>query len=136
MSQANLFPKNGALVYAGTVIGFNTFEIDEQQVVDDATPYGTNVMGVNVGNGTPTARLTFGGFALKGAAGTKLGLDGSAFTTPNAMATLTLDTGCTEAGLFVLRQLRAQHARMRATVPVMGEAMNAGDLTETWATGA
>ena len=137
MSQGNLIPSNGAVVFGATIIAFNTFELDEQQVVDDATPYGSGTtMGVSVGNETPTARLTAAGFAQKGVTGAKLGLDGTAFTAGPAAVTLTFDTGCTEAGSFVLQQIRVQHGRMRATVPVMLAAMSSGNITETWSTGS
>ena len=91
-------------------------------------------MAVNVGSGTPGLSATVGGFLKKGAANTAPGLDGTGFAALGAAATFTYDTGCTYAGSVVVRRIRIMHARMRAVIPVTFEMVNAGDMTETWAT--
>ncbi len=135
MPQSNLFPKNGSVVLGSFVADFNSFEQELEQSVEDATAYSTTtLMGKNVGSGTPTSMLRVGAFALKGATGTKLGTDGSLFTAGQMLTTtLTWDTGCTTAGPWILQRQRIQHARMRATVPILMELKNGGDQTETYA---
>lgn len=131
----NLVPKNGALTVGSLDVDFNSWELSGEQAVEDATPYGSGTTNaVNIGSGTPSMTLQGGGFALQGATGTALGFDGSGFTALGVSVTATADTGCTETGTFVMRRIRLQHARMRATVPVTFEMMSAGSITETWAT--
>lgn len=133
MAATSLAPLNGAVTVTGKVYDYNNFTIESDQMVDDVTPYGANVMAKHVGNGTPSLSVTIGAFCLKGATGTPAGLC-SAPATGGVSTTLTLDTGVTEAGLLVIAKIRVEHGRMRAAVPISLSGSQAGDWTETWPT--
>jgi uncharacterized Ntn-hydrolase superfamily protein len=133
MAKTDLVPVNGAVTYGSLAIDFNAFELEGDQAVEDKTAYGTNKCAQNIGSGTPSIQARVGGFGKKGAANTALGFDGTGFSATGVSVSVTLDTGVTEAGTFVLRRLRVVHARMRAVIPVTFELLNYNDPTETWA---
>lgn len=136
MAASLLVPKNGALAYGAFVMDYNAFTVEAAQVVENATPYGTNIETVNVGNGTPDFTFNYNGFMLAHTTATQPNLPGSStiFTSGGVTSTATFDTGCTESFTGVCERFSISHARMRATVPASMRLKNAGEVVEAWAT--
>lgn len=132
MAQSVLIPKNGAVVAAGLTADYNSFDIESSQATEVITPYGTNTCSKSAGSGTPQFTVTVNAFALAHATGTAPNMPGLVAT--GATATFTLDTGVSEAGTFITEKIRISHGRMKAAVPITLNLVNAGDVTETWAT--
>ncbi len=137
MAKTKLVPAKGSVTIDGfSGVDFNSLEVESRQAVEDTTPFGSNGMGQNTGNGTPTMRITCGGFGTKGVAESSPGLTNvGAFDALGIAATLQFDTGCTLTGQFVQESTRVTEARMRAAVPLVMVLSNADDITEAWDTG-
>lgn len=117
------------------VANFNSYTIDAAMAVEGITPYGSNKWSVNVGSGTPDARVSIGAAWMAHAANTAPDFQNiSMFAATGLSTTLTLDTGCTEAFNLVVSRFSLGHARMRAAVGVSIAGANAGEFTETYAT--
>lgn len=136
MAAASLVPKNGAIVLGSYVMDFNAFTIRAAQGVEGVTPFGSNTCSKNVGAGTPDFAFSISAAALAHAVNTPPALPGATgmFIPTGLSATLTLDTGVTEACSIVVGDFSTGVARMRAAVPVSISGKNYGDVTETWAT--
>ncbi len=131
MASASLIPKNGAVSIGALVADFASFDMTSSQATENVTPYGANTCSKNVGSGTPTFTFNVGAFALAHASNTPLAMP--ALSATGASSTFTLDTGVTEACTAITQSIRVGHGRMRAAVPVALSLVNAGDVTETWA---
>jgi hypothetical protein len=57
----------------------------------------------------------------------------AAFSDVGGTFTATYDTGCTEAGTGIARNLRSSNSRLRAASPVTFTLEVDGSLTESWA---
>src|SRR5580692_5290724 len=104
MAKAALVPSNGAVTYGSFIFDFQSFEIDQSQIVENITPYSALVCTTNVGNGTPDFDITIGAYGVAHAAGTAPALPVSAPV--GASTTLTLDTGVTESLTMVQSRFR------------------------------
>lgn len=137
MAKSKLVPAKGSVSIDGFAgVDFNSIEVESRQAVEDTTPFGSNGMGENTGNGTPTMRVTCGGFATKGVAESSPGLTNvGAFDALGIDATLQFDVGCTLTGKFVQESTRITEQRMRAAVPLVMTLANASDIVEAWDAG-
>src|SRR4051812_23783068 len=108
MALGKLSPKNGSITFAGVGGDFASFDLEGRQQVDDVTGYTETNAADHAGSGVAAYGLDFAGFCTKGAAGTGLGMVSAVTDTPAAVV-MTLDTGCTESGNFILESLRVSH---------------------------
>jgi len=132
MASHSPVPKNGSVVLGSFVFDFHAFSIEQMQSVEEVTPYGMNVASKNVGNGTPDFDISIQAYALEGATNTPP-LFGSATAAGGYAATLTIDTGVSEACQLVIARFGLSTGRMRAAVPYAISGKNGGDMVETWA---
>jgi hypothetical protein len=117
---------------SGHAADFASFSIRFAQPNDDDTSYAdTGTGSSHAGAGTVDYTLNAAGFLAKGAASTAPGIDN--ITGTGGTVTATLDTGCTEAGTFIITGGNIDHAKRRGAIPISFEAINDGDVTETWA---
>lgn len=131
MAKARLIPANGAVVYGSLVADFASFDITCAQIIEDVTSYGAEICTENAANGTPGFTYDIVAYAFAHAASTAPNFGTSQLA--GLASTLTLDTGVTEAAMFLQRSFRAGHSRTKAAVPFNISCVNAGENTETWA---
>lgn len=124
--------KNGAIALPTGLYGaFQSFSAEESQAVEDVTVYGASVYGAFLGSGTPTYTLEATGFIQVGSSTSTPGFGG--MTSAGAAATVTHDTGTTNAGTFVAENFRTMHDRRTGAEKGTWRLRNAGDITNTWA---
>ena len=113
---------------------FQSFDVNERVATEDVTAYGANVYGAFLSNGTPVQTVTVNGFGQHGAASSTPGFGGAGILdSDGSSATLTMDTGSTLVGSYIVTNIRATHSRVRGAVGISWELQNAGDITATWA---
>jgi hypothetical protein len=112
--------------------------INESQVTENTTAYGSNVYGAFTGTGTPAMRVNVTGFPFKGNGnGTSslgFGVMGAAGGDTGGNATFTLDTGVNIAGSFIVDNMDLDHSRIQAAAKSTMSLLNAADPITTWAT--
>jgi hypothetical protein len=129
MALAN--PKNGNITLPSGAGVFQSFTLDESQDVENVSSYGTNngSYGAFLGSGTPVQNVTVNGFVQSGAFNPGMGT----MTSAGASCTVTIDTSCTCAGLYIMAGLSISHARTRGAVGCTWRLQNAGSNTTSFA---
>jgi hypothetical protein len=115
---------------SGAACDFNKFSLRISQDVGDCTAYDTVAASNHRGSGTLDYSLSCGGTLIK----TAPGFNSNVFTAEGGACTLTSASGCTHAGNFVLSGGSIEHGRRNPTQAVSYDGVNAGAVTETWAT--
>lgn len=139
MAKAGISVKNGAVVLpTGYNMDSQSMRIRESQATENVTIYGGTTYGAMRGNGTPIQQVSITGFPFKGnGSGTSnvgFSIMGAAGNDIGTAATITIDTGCTIAGNYIVNDIDMDHSRIVAAAKTTVQMMNAGDLTVTWAT--
>lgn len=116
---------------AAIVADFGSFDVTETQATESVAAYGAAVYDPHRGSGTPHQKISVGAFTKGHAANTS---PFGVLTAAGGTATFTIDTGFTLGGTYVVSQVRLQHARIKAAIPLTFDMDNSGDITTTWAT--
>lgn len=129
MALAN--PKNGNITLPSGAGVFQSFTLNESQDVENVTAYGSGngSYGAFLGSGTPVQDVTVNGFVQSGAFNPGMGT----MTSAGASCTVTYDTACTSAGIYILSGLTISHSRVRGAVGCTWRMQNAGSNTTSFA---
>ena len=115
-----------------------SFNVTEEQPVEDTTPAGALKYSRHTGSGTPTMTVDVSGYATStgtvAAHGPGFGVMALTNGDFGAAATFTYDTGTYITGSFVVKRITLSVARKVPGARVSFQLVNAGDPTVTWAT--
>lgn len=130
--------KNGAVTFiTGINADFNAWRLAFSHPVDDDTSYtDTGAGSSHSGSGTVDYNLGATGFLKSNVANSAPAFGGATAAVASQTGgnvTLTANTGCTEAGTFILSGGAIDHRKRSGAIPVSYDGINDGDLTETWA---
>ncbi len=94
------------------------------------TSYGTNSgsYGAFLGSGTPVQNVGVNGFVQSGAFNPGFGT----MTSAGAACTITYDTSCTSAGIYIMQSLSVSHSRIRGAVGCSWRLQSAGSNTTSF----
>lgn len=133
MAKRHINVANGLVALPTGANGvFNAMDINETYAAEDTTVFGSGlVYGTKLTNGTPIQDVSVTGFANDGAATTTPGF-GAMTAAGGGAATLTIDTGTTIAGNYVVTGIRTSVDRRRAGAPTVWSLASSGEITTTW----
>jgi hypothetical protein len=136
MAASRVGGKNGAVSFISAHgCDFYSWNLRANHPIEDDTAYtdATSTASIgssHVGSGVVDYFLTANGWAGKGAAGLAPGL--AIISATGGAVTVTADSGCTEAGTFILSMAEISHAKRQAATQIRYEGANDGNITETW----
>lgn len=139
MAQRRIGGKTGSVSFSGsilTAIDFASWTLRFSHPTDDDSAYGDSGNGSShAGSGTVDYNLNCAGFGKEGTTlTTTAGFSSTtAYETPST-ATLTLATGSTISGSYLLSGGAIEHAKRRGAIPFNYDGVNDGSMTETIAT--
>lgn len=136
MAKSRIFVFNGSVALpTGFNLDSQTMRIHDMQTSENVTSYQGTTFGIFFGSGTEILDVSITGYPFKGTTASNIGIgsmNGSTGASGGA-ATLTLDTGVSLTGPWIVDDISIDHSRLIAGAKSSLGLKPSGDQTPTWA---